>query len=162
LKLTGRDARGRLGWNEIMRLFTLVLLHLLLQNGIFNSTHSYSLLHIHYSRIRIPSYLSFTAHTKYFNPPPLSSGFSPPPNPSVFPPAPCAPATHPMRSTGEARWSSSTRVRALLGRRLRRPLPPPRPRSAHGGPASRSSARGRRRWCAVNPSPAGVEVPAQE
>jgi hypothetical protein len=52
-----------------LRLSTLVLLHLLLQNGIFYPTHSYSLLHIHYSRIRIPSYLSFMAHTKYFNPP---------------------------------------------------------------------------------------------
>jgi hypothetical protein len=103
LKLTGRDARGRLGWNEIMRLFTLVLLHLLLQNGIFNSTHSYSLLHIHYSRIRIPSYLSFTAHTKYFNPPPLSSGFSPPPQSICFSARPLRPgdASHAEHRRGK-------------------------------------------------------------
>jgi hypothetical protein len=48
----------------VLRLSTLVLLHLLIQNGIFHPTHSYSLLHIHYSRICIPSYLSFMAHTK--------------------------------------------------------------------------------------------------
>jgi hypothetical protein len=62
-----------------LRLSTLVLLYLLLQNRIFHPTHSYSLLHIHYSRISIPSYLSFMAHTKFFNtlPPPASSSRAP-------------------------------------------------------------------------------------
>jgi hypothetical protein len=60
--LTGMQVRTGSGTQTIRARF----LHLLLQNGIFHSTHLYSLFHIHFSCIHIPLYLSFIPITNYF------------------------------------------------------------------------------------------------
>jgi hypothetical protein len=59
--------------SECVRLSTLVLLHILLQNRIFLPRHRDPLLHIHFSCIRLPLFLSFIpttrSHSNFLSPP---------------------------------------------------------------------------------------------
>jgi hypothetical protein len=103
-----------------LRSSTLVLLHLLIQNGIFNPIHRHFLLYIQFSRIDLPSYFSFITTTRahsnilYPNPSSLSpvahplSSHSWPPLLSVPPPAWGAPKLLPICAL-LLRWSSHAR-----------------------------------------------------
>jgi hypothetical protein len=124
-----KDIRG------LIRPSTLVLLHLLIQNGIFHPTHPYSLLYTYFSRIHHPSYFSFiptTGPTHLFY---------------HLPPSPPPPRLYPLRSPHQPTHRTLAAVRGWGTVAL--------PRGGRPAPSRRQELRTRRRGDAAAPAPAG-------